>query len=390
MTFRMVNTQHLPTLALVALGASESQVGLQNALTYGLILVQLLALRAVGHVSKRGILLASHGAALMAAAPLLFFDALSTLEPGVAVALALLCFAGVAASVNVSDTVWFPLLRSYVEPDRVGRFFGVLRSGWHLALIAYFAGSQVWLSSNPGRFAPLFAVAWALGVIRTPLIARLPERSERTGERFRAREVFALLRDERLRRYLATVAWGHGLRIAALPFAIVMMRRVSGFGEGEVLYTTVAFFAGGLVSLYPWGRVVDRVGAIAVLRFTSLGTGALIASLALSGGSGPGALALVVLWFFGVSVLASGFGVADTHLLFALTPPEAPARTIVLTSVMVGSAGGLAPLLGGMVLDALLPEGGGAAGLGVYRGFFAAIGALAMLGALPLRGARAA
>ena len=47
MTFRMVFSQHLPTLALVALGASELLVGVQNALVFACIALQLPVLRLV-------------------------------------------------------------------------------------------------------------------------------------------------------------------------------------------------------------------------------------------------------------------------------------------------------------------------------------------------------
>ena len=129
------------------------------------------------------------------------------------------------------------------------------------------------------------------------------------------------------------------MRLAAVPFVIVMLRRVAGFSDTEVLYTTVAHFTGGVASLYVWGRVVDRVGTVAVLRVTTLGQGLLIASL-VSFGVLEDVVPLMVLWFFALSVLASGHGVADTHVLFELTPPEAPARTLVLGAVGVGLVAG--------------------------------------------------
>ena len=92
----------------------------------------------------------------------------------------------------------------------------------------------------------------------------------------------------------------------------------------------------------------------------------------------------MVLWFFGLSVLASGYGVADTHLLFGLTPPEAPARTLVLGAVGVGIAAGIMPVLGGALLQAWLPVGAEGA-LDVYRAFFALLGTLLLLALLTLR-----
>lgn len=381
--FRRVFTENLPTLALISLGASEFQVGLQGAFVFAFVALQLPTLRLVGHVSKRAILMGAHVFTLLAALPLLFFDRFAVLPQASAIALAQLSFALVAAGACIGETVWFPLLRGYIEPGQTGRFFGVLRSGWHLTLLLFYVGSQWWLTQHPGAFAPLFAVGWGLGFTRTFLIANLPERSERTGERVRVREALALARDPRLARYLA-ISLGNALRVTALIFAIVMLRRAVGMSEGEVVKNTIALIAGGLISLYAWGRVVDRVGAIPVLQATAAGMALSLLLLALAPES-----ALVVswtaLWFFVMSLLLSGFGVADTHLLFELTPPEQPARTLVLGAVSTGLASGIAPLLAGAALDLVLPADPAGA-LRVYRVFFAVLALLMASVLLPTRG----
>lgn len=383
MTFAMVFTQPLPTLALLALGASETQVGVQMALVNACLLLQLPTLRLVARVPKRRILVGAHALALLAALPLLDFRALAA---GGGASVALLAFAGVTAAISASNTVWFPLLRAYVEPDRIGRFFGTLRTGWHLTLIVYFLASQAWLAGHPGDFAPLFGLAWTLGLARIALIARLPERSERTGERIRIREAVALAREPAMRRYLLGVAWGRAAQAATLPFVVTAMRREAGFSEAQVVLTTVALFAGGLASLYLWGRAVDRVGAAPVFRFTALGMGALVLCLVALGGAGPAALAALVAFFFTYSALSAGFGVADTHVLFQLTPSHAPSRALVLGAVCVGSVAGLAPALAGVLLDSALA--GASDRLAVYRSFFTAMAAIQALAFLPLRGFR--
>lgn len=390
MTFSLVFTQHLPTLALVALGASEATVGLQSA--FGAAdLLRLPTLRAVSVMAKRTILVGGQVAALFAATPMLAFPWLlehASRGGGMAIPIAMLSLAAVIASARVSDTVWFPLLRSYVEPQRIGRFFGTLRSGWHLALILYYLGASAWLARNPDGFGPLFAVAWGFGLARILLIRRLPERSERTGERIRAREAMALiLRERPLRRYLAGASMAAAVRGSLVPFVIVMMRREVGFSDGQVLFTTVAYFAGGLASLYWWGRTVDRTGAAPIFRWTSLTAGALIASLVLVEQASPVALAGLVAFFFLFAVLNAGFGVADTHVLFGLAPPEAPARTLVIAATVTAVLGSLAPLIVGIALDLWL-EGRETGRLLVYHGFFALAAGVQAVAFVPLRGFR--
>ncbi|MGH2900663.1 MAG: hypothetical protein ACRDMZ_18455, partial [Solirubrobacteraceae bacterium] len=211
-----------------------------------------------------------------------------------------------------------------------------------------------------------------------------PERNERRdGQRIRARDALALVRREpRLRRYLIGTSVFAGIRVSVLPFALVMLRRELGFANATVVLTTISLYFGGLVSLYLWGALIDRLGAYVVFRGAALGTAALYVGLAFLAAAGSAALPLAIAFFFAQAVLAAGFGVADTRVLFELTPPESPAPTIVLSSVAVGVVCGLAPLLAGIVLDALLSH---AQPLGVYRGFFLTAAAFQSLSFLPLR-----
>ena len=227
-------------------------------------------------------------------------------------------------------------------------------------------------------------MAWFCGVLRIVLISRLPERSERTGTRIRVREALALLRDPDMRRYLVGVAWGNGVRVATLPFVIVMLRREVGFSEADVVYTTVATFGGGLASLYLWGRAVDRLGATPIFLWTCSGMAALLFALATAGSSGGVSLVGMVAFFFLHAAFSAGFGVADTHVLFRLTPSHQPSRALVLASVAVGCSAGLTPVLAGFVLEGALAGAGDR--LDVYRGFFLLAALLQTLAFLPLRG----
>ncbi len=384
MTFWTAFTGQLPTLALVSLGASEWLIGLQSGLLMGLAAIQLPALRLISWFPKRSILITGQLVALAASFPLVFFGSLAALGPERAVPAVFGSLALTALGLVFSDLVWFPLLRGYVEPERIGRFFGTIRTTWHAAVIVFFLGAQLWLSRHESGFGPLFGVAWALGALRIALVARLPERSERGGERLRARDALALVRDDpRVRRYMTGVVWGIAVRAATLPFVLVMLRRALGFSNSDAVATTVALYLGGLVSLYGWGAVADRLGPYVVFRAAALGIGALYLALSFLGPAGDLTVWLAIAFFFAHSVLASGHGVADTRLLFELTPPEAPAKMLVVTAVIEGTLCGLAPAIAGAVLDPLLARA--ADPLAVYHGFFAVAAVLMSLSFLPLR-----
>jgi len=387
MTFAMVLGSHLPTLALVTLGAGEGVIGLQSALRLGDV-IQLPALRAVARVSKRQILFFGQLVALFGAAPFIAFPfwlEASATSPTLVPWLALLCFAVVTLGLQVGNAVWFPLLRGYMEPGGIGRFFGTIRSFWHLALIVYYLGAAYWLGLHPDGFGPLFAVAWICGSTRLAFILRMPERNERTGERIRVREAFALIRDDsRLRKYLTGSTWAAAVRLTVIPFTIVMMRREAGFSSADVLMTTVASFAGGLVSLYVWGHVIDRVGAEPVFRVSCIGTGVLTALLVLVDGPGTATLVGLIAFFFLHAVLVAGFGVADTHVLFRLTPAEAPARTLVVTSVVGGAVSSVAPIVVGFGLDRAIANAPDP--LFVYHALFGVVAVIQAFAFWPLRG----
>ncbi len=384
MTYRIAMSEHLPTLALVTLGASEALVGLQRTIVHLSVLLQLPALALVGRVRKRSILLGGQLVAVAGGVPLLAFGALAAQGDAAAPRIALASFAVVAAGLCVSETVWFAILHGFQEPERIGRFFAWLRTGWHVVLIAFFLCAQRWLAEHPGSFGPLFGLAFAAGVARAALVARLPERREAGGGAARVREALALVvRERMLRRYLGGIALGGAMRGVVFTFALVMLRRVIGFDEGAVLYTTVALYSGGLATLWLWGRVVDAVGPWPVFRWTSLGQALLVLGLLAVREPSPETLWLAVALFFGIYALGAGFDVADTHALFALAPEDSPARTLVAARVVELSIRAAIPVAVGLVLERALAAG--LAPLAVYHALFVGCAVAIALASLPLR-----
>jgi predicted MFS family arabinose efflux permease len=385
MTFWVAFTEQLPTLLLVSMGASELQLGLQRSFLPALKPLQLNVLRMISRVPKRNILLAGQLFALLAALPLLLPGTLASLGDAPARVAVLTSLALVAVGINVADTTWFPLLRSYVDPARISRFFGLLRTSWGIALIAFFTICQLWLSRNLDSFAPLFAGAWLLGGIRCLMVMRMPERSERTGDAIRVREAFALLYADRdLQRYLVGTAANGALRTAAIPFAIVMMRREVGFSQADIVLATVVYYAGGVASLYAWGRVADRFGPAPVFGVCAAGLAASLALLVGVESTEAGQLAIVLAFFFGHAVFSAGFGVADTQVLFRLAPPAAPTRMLVIAGVTGSAAMALAPIVAGAALEGSLA--GSVDRISVYHGFFLAVALLQLLVFPPLIG----
>ena len=149
------------------------------------------------------------------------------------------------------------------------------------------------------------------------------------------------------------------------------------------LYESAAMFSGGLVSLYLWGRVVDRIGPARVFVATSLGSALLLLSLLAVNGPGPHLVGWMMAYFFVRSVLSSGFGVADTRVLFELSPPEAPARTLVMASVVINLGRAVGPVAVGLGVERWLSQGSDP--IGVYHTVFGIAALLSAVAVLPLR-----
>lgn len=382
MTHRLVYTEQLPTLALVGLGASEWAVGLQRGFEPLGQLLQLPTLRLVGRFSKRQVLIGGQVMAVVGGLPMVAYAWLVDGQGAWPQAVALASLAAAAAGLVVSQTVWFPLLRGYVEPAGIGRFFGLLRTGWHLTLIAYYVAAQRWLAAHPGSFSPLFALAALCGVLRIALVTRLPEAAAGGAERVRARDILSVLRrDAGLRAYLYGVGLCGAARRIVIPFSIVMMRRLLGLSDAQVVLATIAYFAGGFVSLYLWGRLVDRFGPRPVFRAAGVLLAAVYAGLVV--GVAVAGTAAMVAFFFVVSVLSAGFGVADTHVRFTLAPAASPLRHLVAADVVSSVLYGLSPLLAGVLLDFGLNAD--VAPLAAYRAVYACAAVLTLLSLVPLR-----
>jgi predicted MFS family arabinose efflux permease len=196
------------------------------------------------------------------------------------------------------------------------------------------------------------------------------------------REALALVRREAdLRRYLAGMVLFGAARRAAVPFAIVTMRRSLGLADADVALAIAAFYAGGFASLYGWGRAVDRYGPLPVFRVASLGMAGLLGAFGLFGDAATAAA--MVAFFFVLAVLAAGFGVADTHVLFGLAPAREPTATLVVADVATSLAYGAAPLAAGLLLDLAL-RAGSAPG-SAYAVLFLSTAVAAVLAPVPLR-----
>jgi hypothetical protein len=125
-------------------------------------------------------------------------------------------------------------------------------------------------------------------------------------------------------------------------------------------------------------------GAAIVFRASSIGLAILTASLIGIAHAGPNTFLAAITFFFCYSILSVGFGMADTHVLFRLTPVESPARTLVAASVSVGLAAAIVPFVVGLGLERGLEATSDR--LLVYHVFFAIAASIQSITWWPTRG----
>jgi hypothetical protein len=90
----------------------------------------------------------------------------------------------------------------------------------------------------------------------------------------------------------------------------------------------------------------------------------------------------MVTFFFTVSVLSAGFGVADTQALFGLAPQNALPH-LVIADVASSLLYGTVPLAAGVLLDLVLSSG--VPPVAAYRMVFIAAAVMTLLSMIPLR-----
>ena len=257
----------------------------------------------------------------------------------------------------IGETGYYPWNQEFV-PDRIrGKFSGISSVVTTLMGVLAMALAS-WVirgGGGPARFAPLILVASVAGVISVALMvpvpggAPIPPRANGATHR---REMLGALRDRTFTSFMIGVTFAI-FGLSTYAFLPLFIKEQAGLPAERIVLLDAAAMAGGLVSSYFWGWAADRYGGKPV---TLVGTGVqgLVPVLWLFvPGVGPQGFAVGV----GLAVVTGVASMANTigsfrWFLNHVVPPE---KSTAYTSVWYawsGIAGGLAPLLGGQLLDA--------------------------------------
>jgi MFS family permease len=218
-----------------------------------------------------------------------------------------------------------------------------------LAAFCLRSNAQAW------QFSILFLFSALMGAMSLFFLKRIPEGTPDDPESTSKGPVpwGAIIRYKPFQKLLwLVVAWA--LAYGGLSaFTVVFLKIQCGMSEGKILLLNSMFFIGGLCSLVV-GSKLDRLGSKPVLTFSCIAWLLIIGGWSvLAGQAVPLSLGLILALQFGMGLCAALVNMSNTRLAMVIVPKMGRNHFFALFSVMSNVALGLAPILWGVVIDAV-------------------------------------
>lgn len=363
-----------------SLGASATILGVVVSMMPLLVIFQIPAAQYIPKLGFRRFVYAGWGIRVafifgMAAVPLLgaFLDA------GTQLALLLFLLFGFNLSRGISSCAWLPWITSLVPEAIRGRYLARDAAVVNLGSIVVFLVAALFLGHNPQpwQFSLLFAFSAVAGAASLTFLKRMPdvpvpqEPADGTGEVPWA----AMLRHPPFQRLLLTVMLWAVVYGGMQAFPVAYLKTEAALSEGRILLLSTALYLGGMGSLWLFGTRLDALGSKPVLALAFgifvlvLGGWSLMAGQTLPA-STPFILALLLC----MGLFAASANMAFTRLAMASVPVMGRNHFFALFSVAWNVTQGVAPILWGMMIDAIgnFRHQAGAVQWNRYSIFFAA------------------
>lgn len=259
---------------------------------------------------------------------------------------------------GISSCAWLPWITGLVPAALRGRYLTLEQLCVNLAGAVAFAVSAAVLGGHAveARFAIVFLLSGLAGVFSLRSLHRIPDVAPPHEETSASGPVpwLELSAYPPFRRLLwVNLVWAIAYG-GLLPFIADYLRGSAGMGDSGVLVAMVAFFVGGMGSMWMAGARLDRLGSRPALILTVLMCFSLTAGwfVQAAGVVKPRfGLALFLLFMLG---LANAVFLSATNRLAMLTAPKmGRSHFFALFSVVLNLTLGMAPVLWGLVLDAI-------------------------------------
>lgn len=341
------------TLYLVALGASDQQVGVYSSLTNlagalflfpGVMLVERFGRRHGWTVVFGGII----GRLF-----LLGFALLPFWFSGRELILVLIAFA-VARPIsgNLAFPAWMSLTADLVPLEGRGRYFGVRGFAATVATmtVVFFAGKWITLLGSPQGYQWVLLLSFILGMVSTFSFAKIrdPRPDHRTSKALSPRSIYEDLRASPLFVALcsASAIWNFSINISG-PFYAVYMVNNLGFSAAMIGNVTIAMSLAKLLTQRKAGEYADKLGS----RILQVAVMFLMPLLSLSWVFiSQYRQVLVVNVFSGI--LWGAYELVSFNVLLEMLPQERQARYSAIFQVVVMLSFSIGAITGAYILGA--------------------------------------
>ncbi|MCS6776541.1 MAG: MFS transporter [Chloroherpetonaceae bacterium] len=274
-------------------------------------------------------------------------------------------------AINIPMPAYMAWMSDLVPADHRGRYFGrrnMIAGGAGMLVGLPAAWFLDWTTRKTHQealgFAVLFGVAVAGAVAALVCMLRQPEPPGRntgvSGDRLQGTEgVLAYYRapfaDRNFRRLIMfNVVLGLGQFLAA-PFFTVYALQSLQLNYVTLQLLSVLTSITGLGSMPVWGYLADRFGNKPLLGISVFGTVLLPLYWVFATPDNPGVMmVLLVINHLSGGASWAGVGLMQFNLLIRMSPAEKTAVYVATMSAVTGLTGGLAPLAGGVLMNALV------------------------------------
>ncbi|ARN55943.1 MFS transporter [Sedimentisphaera salicampi] len=255
---------------------------------------------------------------------------------------------------SLGGASWFPMLQDNVPRRAAGKFFGLFRRRWQIALMIGTFLISFFLGEEPEwwRFFAVFAVGELFFLSKIISLSGIAEKplSEENKNISPLRTVISVLKNKPVRDLCIYICI---YNIAAyMPFAFfVKFLKTEGALSGSIIAATAMVPLGAIISLKFWGIVCDKYGNRSVFTFSHIG---MIITLLLWCFISTGIISKIMFFilFCTWSIFQAGNGVAQTRHMFYVTPQHNQAQISILNLIFSLSIA-LGSLLGGLFLSGL-------------------------------------
>ncbi|MHB8519128.1 MAG: MFS transporter [Limisphaerales bacterium] len=341
------------------LGASATVLGIIAGMMPLLVIFQIPAARHVERIGYKKFVYAGWGTRVMFIFALALVPWTGTfLNATTQVALLLMLLFGFNLSRGISSCAWLPWIASLIPASIRGKYLARDAACVNLASFVAFMVAAGCLSGEPRfwQFSVLFAFSALMGLASLAFLKRIPEvavsepaRASTTPVPWREIAGYAPFR-KLLRMNLAWSAAYGGLT----AFVVAFLKMEAGMSEEQILVLTSTSFLGGLSSLWFLGSRMDRLGSKPVLTFSFLTWIGILAAWTFVAGHviGLGVPLIVGLQLL-MGLVSALVNMANLRLAMTIIPVMGRSHFFALFSVVGNLTQGVAPVLWGLLIDAV-------------------------------------